>query len=72
MSISQGQRSIRNYAGQFEMLLGRLVSYDEGLMLNQFLWGLQPDLARSTSLHYPKSIAQAVSFVEIMELAIKA
>ena len=36
---------------------GRLDSYDEAMMLNQFIWGLQPELARSVSLQYPKSIA---------------
>ena len=72
MSISQGQRAVREYASQFETLLGRLDSYDEGLMLNQFIWGLQPELARSVSLHYPKSIAQAVLLAETMELAVKA
>ena len=40
MAISQGNRPVREYASQFEMLLGRLNSYDEGLMLNQFVWGL--------------------------------
>ena len=72
MSISQGQRAVRDYASQFETLLGRLDSYDEGLMLNQFIWGLQPDLARSVSLHYPTSIAKAVSLAETTELAVKA
>ena len=72
MSISQGNRPVREYASQFETLLGRLESYDEGLMLNQFVWGLQPDLARSVSLHYPNSIAKAVSLAETTELAIKA
>ena len=37
MSISQGQRALRKYASQFEALLGRLDSYGEGLMLNQFI-----------------------------------
>ena len=69
MSISQGNRPVREYASQFETLLGRLQSYDEGLMLNQFVWGLQPDLARSVSLHYPNSIAKAVSLAETTELA---
>ena len=68
MTISQGQRAVREYASQFETLLGRLDSYDEKLMLNQFIWGLQPELARSVSLHYPKSIANAVSLAETMEL----
>ena len=72
MSITQGQRAVREYASQFETLLGRLDSYDEGLMLNQFIWGLQPDLARSVSLHYPTSIAKAVLLAETMELAVKA
>ena len=72
MSISQGQRAVREYASQFETLLGRLDSYDEGLMLNQFIWGLQRELARSVSLHYPKSIAQAISLAETTELAVKA
>ena len=72
MSITQGQRLVRDYASQFETLLGRLDSYDESLMLNQFIWGLQPELARSVSLHYPKSIAQAVSLAETTELAVKA
>ena len=60
MSISQGQRAVRDYASQFETLLGHLDSYDEGLMLHQFIWGLQPDPARFVSLHYPTSIAKAV------------
>ena len=34
MTISQGQRPVREYASQFELLLGRLSSYDEGMMLN--------------------------------------
>ena len=72
MSISQGTRPVREYASQFEMLLGRLESYDENMLLNQFVWGLQPELARSVSLHYPKSIAQAVSLAETTELAVKA
>ena len=41
-----GAKGCTQYASQFETLLGRLDSYDEGLMLNQFIWGLQPDLAR--------------------------
>ena len=72
MAISQGQRLVRDYASQFETLLGRLDSYDESMMLNQFIWGLQPELARSVSLQYPKSIAQAVSLAETTELAVKA
>ena len=72
MSISQGTRPVREYASQFETRLGRLESYDEAMLLNQFVWGLQPELARSVSLHYPKSIAQAVSLAETTELAVKA
>ena len=72
MSITQGQQLVRDYASQFETLLGRLDNYDESMMLNQFIWGLQQELARSVSLQYPKSIAQAVSLAETTELAVKA
>ena len=72
MAISQGQRLVRDYSSQFETLLGRLDSYDESMMLNQFIRGLQPELARSVSLQYPKNIAQAVSLAETTELAVKA
>ena len=72
MSISQGQWLVHDYASQFETLLGRLDSYDETMMLNQFIWGLQPELACSISLQYPKSIAQVVSRLEMTELAVKA
>ena len=34
MSISKGQRLVQDYASQFEILLGRLDSYDENMMLN--------------------------------------
>ena len=39
MPISQGQRFVRDCGSQFETLLGRLDSYDEGLMLNQIYSG---------------------------------
>ena len=39
MAISQGQRLVRDYASQFETLLGRLDSYDESMMLNQVYLG---------------------------------
>ena len=42
MSISQGNRAVRDYASQFETLLGRLDSYDEGLMLNQLYGDCSP------------------------------
>ena len=57
---------------QFETLLGRLDSYDETMMLEKFIWGFQPELARSVSLHYPKGIAQAVSLAETTKLVMKA
>ena len=72
MTISQGSRSVWEYASQFEMLLGCLDNYNDPMMLNQFIWGLQLDLARSVSLQYPKSIAQVVSLAETTELAVKA
>ena len=37
MFISQGQRLVRDYVSQFETLLGWLDSYDENMMLKQFI-----------------------------------
>ena len=71
MSIPHGQQPVREYASPFETFLGRLGSFDESMMLNQFIWGLQLELARSVRLHYPKSIVQAMSLEEATELAIK-
>ena len=67
-----GASACLDYTSQFETLLGRLDSYAESMMFNQFIWGLQPELARSISLQYPKSIAHAVSLVEMTKLAVKA
>ena len=72
MTISQGQRLVQDYVFQFETLLGGLDSYDETMMLNQFIWGLQLELACFVSLQYPKSIVQAVSLVETTKLTVKA
>ena len=72
MTISQGQQPVHEYALQFKTPLIHLDSYDETRMLNQFIMGLQPELARFVSLHCPKSIAQVVSLSEATELAVKA
>ena len=42
------------------------------MMLKQFVCGLQAELARSISMHYPKSIAQSVSLAQTIELAVKS
>ena len=63
---------MRDYASQFETLLGRMDSYDEGLMLNQFIRGLKPDVAQFVNLHYPKPISHAASLAETTKLAVKA
>ena len=42
------------------------------MMFNQFICGMQPELAHFVSLQYPKSITQAVSLAETTELAEKA
>ena len=40
MSISQGTRPVREYASQFETLLGRLDSYDESMLLKSICVGI--------------------------------
>ena len=72
MSILQGSRPVWEYASQFETLLGRLDLYDDSMMLNQFIWGLQPEPGPYVSLHYPKSIVQVVSLGKTTELVVKS
>ena len=71
MFIKQGKRSVREYAADFESNMGRLESYDEGMLLNMFIWGLQPQLAQAVSMKYPQSISQAIGYAETIELAIR-
>ena len=72
MNIKQGARPVREYAAEFEQHMGRLDSFDESMLLNMFVWGLQPQLAQAVSLKYPTRIAQAIGHAETIELAIKA
>ena len=51
MTISLGKQFVCKYVSPFKTLLGRLDSYDKNAMLNQFIFGLQLELARSVSLH---------------------
>ena len=50
MKFSQGKRKMRDYSNEFQFLLCRLPSYDEKWMINLFIWGLQPHIAKSVSL----------------------
>ena len=52
--------------------MGRLDSFDESMLFNMFIWGLQPQLAQAVSLKYTTRIAQAIGHAETIELAIKA
>ena len=48
------------------------IQNDESMMLNQFIWDLQLELANFVSLHYLNSIAQAVPLAETTELAVRS
>ena len=41
MTLQQGNRSVREYAAEFEKNTGRLDSSDEAILLQLFVWGLQ-------------------------------
>ena len=72
MNLSQGKRSVREYTSEFETLLGRLSTRDEGTWKDIYVWGLQPHLGRAVALKYPTTIAQAAGHAEATELALKA
>ena len=72
MKISQGKRKMRDYSNEFQSLLCRLPSYDEKWMINLFIWGLQPHIAKSVSLQYPNTVTEAIKYAETADAALRA
>ena len=72
MPISQVHQPVRGYANQFKTLVGHWASYDERVMLNQFILGLRSDLTYFINLHYQEKYCMAVVLAKTAELAIKA
>ena len=72
MKISQGKRKTRDYSNEFQSLLCWLPSYDEKWMINLFIWGLQPHIAKSVSLQYPNTVTEAIEYAETADAALRA
>ena len=72
MKISQGKRKMRDYSNEFQSLLCRLPSYDEKWMINLFIWGLQPHIAKSVGLQYPNTVTEAIKYAETADAALRA
>ena len=71
MSIKQGKRKMRDYTVEFQTLMDRLSSYDENWMINIFIWGLQPHIARSVSAAQPEPVLGAINVAESIDYALK-
>ena len=63
---------MRDYSNEFQSLLCRLPSYDEKWMINLFIWGLQPHIAKSVSLQYPNTVTKAIKYAETADAALRA
>ena len=72
MGIQQGQRKIQEYIAEFEALLYKLPSYDESWMLDIFIWGLQPHMARIVTAHRPQTVDEATTIAKEIDFAIRA
>ena len=72
MSIKQGKRKMRDYTAEFQTLMDRLHSYDENWMVNIFIWGLQPHIARSVSAAQPTTVLEAINVAESIDHALRA
>ena len=57
------------YSDEFELHMGRLESFDERSLIQQFIWGLEESLAKAVTLKYPKTIHAAIGHAEAIELA---
>ena len=71
MSIKQGKRKMRDYTVEFQTLMDRLPSYDENWMINIFIWGLQPHIARSVSAAQPETVLGAINVAESIDYALR-
>ena len=72
MDIKQGKRKMAEYTAEFQALLNRLPSYDEPWMIDIFIWGLQPHIARIVSISRPKTVVEAMTMAEEIDHAIRA
>lgn len=72
MNILQGNRFVRENTSKLESLLGRLNMQGQSTLINIYVCGLQPYLAREIALKNPMTIAQASEHAENKELAIGA
>ena len=72
MSIKQGKRKMRDYTVEFQTLMDRLHSYDENWMVNIFIWGLQPHIARSVSATQPTTALETINAAESIDHALRA
>ena len=70
MAVCQNRRSVRDYVVEFENYIGWLSSYDEAILLQNFICGLEKDLVEKVSTALPKMLLSAISVVEDLELAI--
>ena len=71
MSIKRGKRKMRDYTVEFQTLMDRLPSYDENWMINIFIWGLQPHIARSVSAAQPDTILGGINVAESIDYALR-
>ena len=71
MNLSQGPKSVRKHAAEFEVNTGRLHSLDRAILMQLFIWGLHRDIVARASILRPTSLSYATGTSEEIELAIK-
>ena len=71
MNLSQGSKSIREYAVEFELNTGWLDSSYEATPMQFFIWGLHKDIAKRVSIMHPTSLSQDIATIEKIELAVE-
>lgn len=63
---------MREYTTKFQHLLGKLPKYDEFWVINIFIQGLQPQLAKFVGSFSPNTILEAIKLAEEIEFSIWA
>lgn len=72
MHIRFGKQKLRDYTVEFQNLMNKLPSYDESWIVNIFIWGLQPQLAKSLSTCSPDTATKVIQLAEEIDFSIWA
>ena len=68
LQMTQGKKTVLQYADEFESRLAQLKNYDEQFYTTKFIFGLHPAILEEFFVQRPKNILVAKEIAEVLEL----